>query len=253
MSTTEYQKLTCELKRVLKERGTTYAALAQQLGMSEANIKKILSKSDGKVSTLNQICECMGFTFFELAHWSNSPTIELTYITEEQEAFFIENFEYYKFFCELVIQKKSVPEIQRDHRLNGQSIRAYISGLEQIGIVFVWPDGSLRINLKEPIAMKRSGKLRALVQEKFAHSVIANQFDYAVEPNSKRLETRDWLLRREDFERLYMELTELIVRYDQIAARDHAVTKRSELISVSLVLAALLHQSAYPSIANLKG
>lgn len=47
--------------------------------------------------------------------------------------------------------------------------------------------------------MQRAGNLRKLVQQRFSHSVIEKQFQSNVASDSKRLETREWLMSSENF------------------------------------------------------
>jgi len=54
------------LKKILKDRGITYAELAGRLNMSEANIKKIMIAKDCSLRRLNQICEAIELPLLDL-------------------------------------------------------------------------------------------------------------------------------------------------------------------------------------------
>ena len=57
----------CEiLKSTLKQQGITYKALAQQLGMSEANVKRMFSLKQFSLVRLEEICEVAGISLSDL-------------------------------------------------------------------------------------------------------------------------------------------------------------------------------------------
>ncbi len=61
------QQITAALKQFLKEKGVTYAMLAQKIGLSEASVKRLFSTSAFTLKRLAQICEAR-----ELSHVSMS-------------------------------------------------------------------------------------------------------------------------------------------------------------------------------------
>jgi hypothetical protein len=65
MSTT--LDLVTALKAELKAAGITYAALAQQLGMSESSIKRVFAKADMPLSRIDDVLRVLKMDFAELA------------------------------------------------------------------------------------------------------------------------------------------------------------------------------------------
>ena len=55
------------LKRELRARNITYAAVARRLGMSEASVKRMFSRKEFTLSRLDAICELAGMEFSDLA------------------------------------------------------------------------------------------------------------------------------------------------------------------------------------------
>ena len=58
--------LIVELKRVLKERGITYAGIAEHLRLSQASVKRLFSSQDFSLSRIDQICELAGIELTDL-------------------------------------------------------------------------------------------------------------------------------------------------------------------------------------------
>ena len=61
------------LKRILKGRGITYAAVAAGLGLSEASVKRMFSRRDFTLQRLEDVCRIAGVDFGELAHEAALP------------------------------------------------------------------------------------------------------------------------------------------------------------------------------------
>lgn len=55
------------LKRILKGKGTTYAGVAQGLGLSEASVKRMFSRRDFTLQRLEEVCRQAGVDFADLA------------------------------------------------------------------------------------------------------------------------------------------------------------------------------------------
>jgi transcriptional regulator with XRE-family HTH domain len=60
------------LKRILKGRGITYAAVATGLGLSQASVKRMFSRREFTLQRLEDVCRIAGVDFAELAHEANA-------------------------------------------------------------------------------------------------------------------------------------------------------------------------------------
>lgn len=63
----ETQNLIRTIKQLLKQRGLTYKALAQQLSLSEASIKRMFAAERMTLERMGQICRVLDLSFTELA------------------------------------------------------------------------------------------------------------------------------------------------------------------------------------------
>ena len=83
MSTTA--DLVTALKKELKAAQMTYADLAQQLGMAESSVKRMLAKGDMPLSRIDAICRALALDFADLARRvaDNQPLLQE--LTQEQE------------------------------------------------------------------------------------------------------------------------------------------------------------------------
>jgi hypothetical protein len=58
--------MVAELKRALRERGLTYAAIARPLGLSLATVKRLFARGDFSLERFERICELAGLGLREL-------------------------------------------------------------------------------------------------------------------------------------------------------------------------------------------
>ena len=76
-----------EIKRALREGGHTYAAVAQQLQLSVASVKRLFSAGDFSLQRIDQICELIGVELsiiLERAQDHGAPANQLT-LEQERE------------------------------------------------------------------------------------------------------------------------------------------------------------------------
>ena len=73
------------LKQLLRQQQLTYKDIAQKLGMSEANIKRIFSTNSFTLERLEQICEILQMSLSDLFIIAQKQTQQLTQLTKEQE------------------------------------------------------------------------------------------------------------------------------------------------------------------------
>jgi DNA-binding Xre family transcriptional regulator len=77
--------LVSELKRYLKARGVTYAALGARLGLSESSIKRLFAQQSFTLERFEQICNVLGIEISDLIEFMNEHREFLTQLTPEQE------------------------------------------------------------------------------------------------------------------------------------------------------------------------
>lgn len=79
------------LKRLLRERGLTYRALAERLGMSEANVKRMFSRNSLTLERLESICEVVELSLSDLFRLAEQSERPVTQLSREQEQTLVES------------------------------------------------------------------------------------------------------------------------------------------------------------------
>ena len=73
------------LKRALKGRGITYAALAAKLGLSEASVKRMFSRRDFTLQRMDDVCTVSGVDFGEIVQDVSAVDGATAHLTVQQE------------------------------------------------------------------------------------------------------------------------------------------------------------------------
>ena len=77
------------LKRELRARNITYAAVARRLGMSEASVKRMFSQREFTLSRLDAVCDLAGMQFSDLARMLGAQDAVISQLSIEQEKEFV--------------------------------------------------------------------------------------------------------------------------------------------------------------------
>lgn len=89
------------LKAHLKSKKISYADLGRSLKMSESNMKRIFSNQTCSLDMLSKICAASGITMFDLISTASHVEVLSFQLSEEAEAYFLNNFEAFIFFRNL--------------------------------------------------------------------------------------------------------------------------------------------------------
>jgi len=73
------------LKRLLKGKGITYAAVARGLDISEASVKRMFSRRDFTLQRLEEVCRVAGIDFADLSRAITAENTGMAHLTVEQE------------------------------------------------------------------------------------------------------------------------------------------------------------------------
>jgi DNA-binding Xre family transcriptional regulator len=160
---TNYTNLMFALKEILKKRGIKYLDLAQKMGMSESSIKRIMNASDGQLSKIEEICEFLGVTLFDLMELVQKEEVESYDLTKEQEKFFYNNPHYLDFFFLLYENSMPLSEIKEKFKLTKKSVGLYLKKLEQLGLLELHPYDEIKFLVKGSLSIG-------------AGSILASQF-----------------------------------------------------------------------------
>jgi DNA-binding Xre family transcriptional regulator len=121
--------IVAELKRALRERQLTYAAVAQKLSLSVASVKRIFSAGDLSLKRVDQICELLETSLADiLAQARDRPATNQLTLAQEQE---IVSDPKLFLISWLVLNRTPVEDIVRSYKFSEREVMRLL--YEQIG------------------------------------------------------------------------------------------------------------------------
>jgi len=144
------------LKKVLRSKKIKYSELAKALNMSESSIKRLMNSNDASFSKIEEICDYIGITFFELVETCKAEKPKGLTLTQKQENFFQNNTNYFYLFHLLFEEKSTVKEIRKKFKINKLSMNRYLKKLEDLGLL-EWHPGDRLVFLVQGNLSLQSG------------------------------------------------------------------------------------------------
>jgi len=178
MSTTA--DLVAALKKELKSAQMTYADLAQQLGMAESSVKRMLAKGDMPLSRIDAICRALALDFADLARHvaDNQPLLrELT--PEQERAVVADKKLLLMAIC--VLSQWTLEQVTTTYRLTEAEGIQYLAQLDRIGIIELRPFNRYRLKLAKTFRWRPHGAVMNYFREHALLDYFAGGFDGAGE------------------------------------------------------------------------
>ena len=156
-------EVTAALKRSLKARGMTYAALAKALDLSEASVKRLFSERSFTLKRIESICSVLGLDFLELARIAGEGDSGPGRLTLAQERGLVADPKLLLAF-HLLSGEWTVADILRDYALSGAEWKRIGDRLAALGLVSFMPDGTPRVRVSRRVVWRRDGPVRRAYQ-----------------------------------------------------------------------------------------
>lgn len=167
--------LVAELKRALRERGLTYQAVARQLELSLATVKRLFARGDFSLQRFERVCELAGLGMRELlerADEHSAPTKQLT-LTQEREIvadprLFLVTW--------LVLNRTPFEEITRWYRFNERELLRYFIRLDRLKVIELQPGNRARLLVSRRFSWRPGGPVQRYLHQKLLREFLASHF-----------------------------------------------------------------------------
>jgi transcriptional regulator with XRE-family HTH domain len=167
--------LVAELKRALREQGLTYQAVARQLELSLATVKRLFARGDFSLERFERVCELAGLGMRELlerADEHSAPTKQLT-LTQEREIvadprLFLVTW--------LVLNRTPFEEITRWYRFNERELLRYFIRLDRLKVIELQPGNRARLLVSRRFSWRPGGPVQRYLHQKLLREFLASHF-----------------------------------------------------------------------------
>jgi transcriptional regulator with XRE-family HTH domain len=219
------------LKRLLKAQGLTYAALAAQIGVSEATVKRMFSRRAMSLVRLEQVCAALHVELSDLAEEARRGRPPLDQLSEEQEQALVAD-PALLLALYLVLNRWSQAEVLARYRFSEPEWVLLLARLDRLGIIELLPGNRTRSRTARNFRWRRDGPMQQFFQRQLLPKFFARSFDG---PHDQLL-LQSGMLAPESAQMLRRRLDELAAEFDRLMAQDAALPA-SARVGVSLVAA----------------
>jgi transcriptional regulator with XRE-family HTH domain len=174
--TGESARIITNLKAALRARGITYASLAKRIGLSEASVKRVLSRGTLSLRRLEQICEAIGVSVAEVAQLSRGSSAEhAEMLTLEQEKALATDQKLFACY-HLVANGRSNREVEAEMKAGPRAVQQWLARLKALGLVSQPSKFRARATAAVAVKWRPDGPVRRMyeqeVRREFLHSLF---------------------------------------------------------------------------------
>lgn len=204
------------LKKVLKAREITYASLADQLGMSEANVKRMFSKRNFTLNRLDDICRIANVELSELLDRVQQDQIAITKLSIKQEQELVSDHRLL-LIAVLTINNWSIDEMFNIYNFTMPEIIGFLTKLDRMNIIELLPENRTRLLISRSFTWQKGGP----VQQFFAQNVPGEFFDCEFDPQrGELLQCMFGMLTRESNTHIQRGMSKLMKEFEHFAKED---------------------------------
>ena len=213
----EIPKLLHGLKTLLKARGLLYHDVAERLGVSETTIKRYLTGHSLTLEILEDLCGVVDVQLSDLLAFAQEELEQPVLTSAEEEVLAQDAFLSGIFY--LLARGYTAAIIQRDFRLSDADMNGYLTTLDRLGLIRLFPYNRVRVLVGRNFNVQKGGAMA-----KLAHDAMLKDFFGRFEVTMP-----DWLfgygkLSPSSLERVRELARNFMVAFDDIAEADRELT-----------------------------
>lgn len=220
------------LKRELRARNITYAAVAKRLDISEASVKRMLSQKEFSLSRLDAICELAGIEASDLARGLGAHDAVISQLTYEQEKEFVADHKL-MLVALCTLNHWSFEQIVSVYELDAAECTRLLARLDRLKFIELMPNNRIRLLVSRAFAWIPDGPIHRLFKEKVQGEFFGSRFDREDEV----LVLANGALSRPSIAALLARLRKTAAEFSEMRS-DDAALPASERSPITLLLAA---------------
>jgi len=162
--------IVAELKRALRERGLTYAAVAK----SVASVKRLFSGGDLSLKRVDQICDLLETGLADiLAQARDRPAANQLTLAQEQE---IVSDPRLFLIAWLVLNRAPLEDIVRSYKFTEREVLKLFYRLDQLKVIELQPGNRARLLVSRHFSWRTGGPVQRYIHQKLLREFTASHF-----------------------------------------------------------------------------
>ncbi len=225
-------EITLALKQAFKARGVTYKDVAERIGVSEQTIKRLFREKDCSLSRLNELCDAINISVYDLLDISRQHSESATKLTDQQEEFLRDNPSHFSFLFFLTAQY-SLETIKSRYELSEVTTFRYLRDLDKQGFIELSANNQFRLLIEGRILMQLDGPLGEVVRQR-NHFFLEYVCDHDGETGST-FSSSFRLMSTDTLNALHTDFAKLDKKYRKASYQDASLLPKEKLHPVKWV------------------
>src|SRR5687767_4322321 len=199
------------LKRSLRSRGLTYGALARELRLSEASVKRMFSRGTFTLSRIEQILAVLDLELDEVARMSRSAESQARELSLEQESALAKDERLLSVFW-LLQNDWRFAEVLDAFAISRAQLTGACARLEKLGLIDWRPGDRVRLKVAKDFSWRPGGPVKKVYGRRVMQEFLQGRFDAPLELlrfESRVLSQESAMVLKRRLERLAREFNEL--------------------------------------------
>ncbi|EPJ49556.1 MAG: protein containing HTH domain protein [Osedax symbiont Rs2] len=178
----QVKQITVLIKSLLKQQNITYAVLAEELGMSEANVKRMFAKQALSLQRLESICQILQLSMSELFMLLERNKVLVSTLSHEQEQQLVSDKKLL-LVAVCVRDAWSFSEIVEHYAITEHQCLQLMARLDKLKMIELLPGNKYRLLIAQDFKWLPNGPLERYVSHFVIKDFLAANFK---EPQSYR-------------------------------------------------------------------
>lgn len=163
------------LKQAVRQRGLTYARLAEGLNLSESSVKRMFSRKNLSLDRLEAICVIMRVEITDLLELTRHAEQRVTELTDQQEAELINNPKML-LVAILAINHWTAAAILETYPLTDSELVKILARLDRMGIIELLPDNRIKVRLARNFTWRKAGPIQQFLEDRVQQQFFESSF-----------------------------------------------------------------------------
>lgn len=220
----ETTRIMTSLKRLMRSRALTYAALGKRIGLSEPSVKRIFSRSTLSRTRLDQICQALDTSIQELTRLAaDHPAESAESLSLKQEEALAADPNLLASFY-LVASGRDGREIAEELGVDDKKVRRWYAQLQALGLIEMRSVLRARARTTAAIKWQKEGLVARLYAPQVRQEFLHSPFTGATEA----LHFRSFKLSESSCRVLLRKLERLAAEFRDLAELDRTLPSRDK-------------------------
>ncbi len=206
------------IKKSLRERGLTYARVAEGLGLSESSVKRMFSLENMSLERLEQVCALMSLEITDLLELARALEVRTVELTQEQERTLVSNPKLL-LVAILAINSWTASAMLEAYELSEPELIRLLAHLDRLRIIDLLPGNRIRVRLARNFAWRKGGPFQRFFEERLQDQFFQSSFSG---PGELRIMATGSLSARSN-EVLQQRARKMAEEFDRLVEEDRAL------------------------------